>query len=105
MRSEYERKRKALFIGIIYLMFILAGLALGLALAHRGDKSETISTTITVKQGDTLWSIAEENCPNQDPRKTIHQIKKDNAIKNFIYPGDKLVVPREVKPVQEAAQK
>lgn len=51
---------------------------------------------IVVKPGDTLWEIAEENCPNQDPRKTIFEIKKLNNLEGHIQPHQSLTVPKQV---------
>jgi len=64
----------------------------------------TTQTEVTVQQGDSLWSIAETNCPNQDPREVIHNIEKTNRLGEFLHPGDVLTVPREVGLVQEASR-
>lgn len=53
-------------------------------------------TEVVVKDGDTLWEIAEEYCPSQDPRKITYQIKQDNALERPIRAGDRLVIPKEV---------
>ncbi|MBO8169321.1 MAG: LysM peptidoglycan-binding domain-containing protein [Thermoanaerobacteraceae bacterium] len=46
-----------------------------------------------VKEGDTLWSIAREYRPQDDPRKVVHEIKQANELKSAkIYPGQVLKV-------------
>jgi len=43
-----------------------------------------------VKEGDTLWAIANEfNYLNIDNREMVYEIKKNNELKSSrIYPGD-----------------
>ncbi|MCF6093115.1 LysM peptidoglycan-binding domain-containing protein [Microaerobacter geothermalis] len=50
---------------------------------------------VTVKKGDTLWSIASQvNKKGVDLYKMIYYIKKTNGLKDhLIYPGQQLVIP------------
>ena len=52
---------------------------------------------VVVRSGDTLWSIAEDNVDENNPkdiRKIIYDIKKMNDLGNeFIQPGRLLKVP------------
>lgn len=50
-----------------------------------------------VSQGDTLWDIAKEHHPEHDPRKVIYLIRKINDIDPLIHPGDRIMIPVEVK--------
>ena len=42
--------------------------------------SENKVNTFTVRQGQTLWSIARQIAPEQDPRDVIIKIKLDNHL-------------------------
>ncbi len=68
------------------------------------DKTTTELTTITVNQGDTLWSIAESYCPNEDPRKVIYEIGQANHLGEYLLPGEVLIVPQEITPLKEASR-
>lgn len=90
-----------LIVGIIYLVLLASAIIFGIFVSHL-KQVDTKLSTITVQQGDTLWSIAEDNCPNQDPRKVIDQIKEHNRLEKYLSPGERLIVPREIRPAQEA---
>lgn len=50
---------------------------------------------IVINKGDTLWSIALENMPDDyDVRKMVYEIREFNNLDNAtIYPGDIIKVP------------
>lgn len=71
-----------------------AALSGGSALAS----GETVATadfeTVTVMPGDTLWAIAEEVAPAEDPRTVIHEIEKLNALSSgSLQVGQQLAIP------------
>jgi len=51
---------------------------------------------IIVEQGDSLWSIACEFYPNQDPRYTVSVIRDLNGLQNnpTVIPGQILNIPK-----------
>lgn len=50
--------------------------------------------TYHVKQGDTLWQLAEEiNSANEDPRIIIAAIKKVNDIGSSLNINQKIIIP------------
>ena len=52
------------------------------------------SRTYHVKQGDTLWQLAEEiNSVNEDPRIIIAAIKKVNDIGSSLKINQKIIIP------------
>ena len=52
---------------------------------------------VTVKSGDTLWSIANEYSDGEkDVRELIHEIKKHNSLKNSnLIVGQKIEIPTD----------
>ena len=57
------------------------------------QKYTFVETTYIVEQGDSLWSIASNYCPDSmDLRSYIHKIQEENNIDSLIYPGQKLTV-------------
>lgn len=53
-------------------------------------------TTITVSPGDTLWSIAEEVAPTEDPRDVVDALARLNTIDaGGLQAGQTLAVPAE----------
>ena len=63
-----------------------------------GTESSSAQTTsfeyITVMSGDTLWSIAEENAPNRDPRDFIDDIiALNNLSDSVVDAGMRLALP------------
>jgi len=83
------RWRYPLFVLILALIFI----ALFSFFAH--SEEPTTIATVTVRSGDTLWSLAREHGdPNSDPRNTVYVIRQINDLDSpQIYPGQKLQVP------------
>jgi len=96
-----KKTPQPVMVGIIYFVLLISAIAFGVFVSHL-DKPETKLTSVTVQQGDTLWSIAEENCPNQDPREVVQEIESRNRLGEYLCPGDKLIVPQGIRPAQEA---
>ena len=50
---------------------------------------------VTVRRGDSLWSIAEQYCPvGEDIRNFIYEIKKENSLSDpNLSVGQKILVP------------
>jgi nucleoid-associated protein YgaU len=55
------------------------------------------STSYVVRQGDTLWSIAQRLSPDEDPRPVVDALAAVNGLDpGALVPGQALVVPSEV---------
>jgi len=64
----------------------------GMATATDADPAEL--SYVTVSGGDSLWSIAEEIAPGEDPREVIAQLLRFNELSSVgVVPGQQLAVP------------
>lgn len=72
----------------------------GSALASRDAGAATGSfTTITVSSGDSLWTIAQEVAPYDDPRDVVDAIVRLNALESVtVQAGQSLAIPAEFAP-------
>jgi hypothetical protein len=92
------RRGRAVVATLTILVFGAAILVLGLraagALTDGPRFSET--TSVQVGAGQTLWSIAVETNPDQDPRIVIDEIVKINGLRTAgdVVPGQTLIVPK-----------
>lgn len=50
-------------------------------------------TQITVVEGDSLWSIAQEVAPQRDPRDVVSEIVELNHLRGTLTVGTELLVP------------
>ena len=72
-------------------------LVLGLCLCLFGAVSESEPERIryTVSCGDTIWSIATENCPDMNTEKAVYLIRQWNGCGDcVIHAGDVLEIPK-----------
>ncbi len=92
----FNPKRFTIFISICLALLILISVFIlgSLSVQGRGEKNYA---RVHIHSGDTLWNIAEQyNERNQDLRKFIHQIMKENDMETaMIYPGESIKIPLE----------
>jgi LysM repeat protein len=60
-------------------MAVLAVL-LGFGFAHGVQGTAPVYETVTVQPGDTLWSLAERQYPNEDVRGRVVEIERANGL-------------------------
>lgn len=85
----YKRLKFVLFSIAITLIFILA-----VARVTESKSTTDIQyVTYIVQPGQTLWDIAKELHPGEDPRRLIFQIREVNDITPIIQPGQAIKVP------------
>lgn len=96
MRLKIKDKRK--FERFITLSFIVVALLVFFFVNISNPKfvegsSETMNSVI-VKQGDTVWSIANNIDTDRDVRHVVDDILNLNDLDtSSVYPGDKLYIP------------
>jgi len=83
---------------VISTLVASAIIALGLLFAgpgaQAGAESGGDAPVYTVLAGETLWTIALDLAPGQDPRITIDQLMRANNLRSAdIRPGDVLLLP------------
>ncbi len=83
-----------IFVSVLALNFLIFGIA---APKHSSATEILEPIVVTVKSGDTLWSIASEHCDDEsDVRDMIYEIKKLNSLKNSnLRIGQKLEIPTD----------
>jgi hypothetical protein len=91
--------RRGRLIVVLTMMALLV--AVGLVLGHgssqaagRGSAAAT-SRTLTVRPGETLWSVAARIAPHSDPRLVVADIEARNHLDGVeVRAGQQLRVPR-----------
>lgn len=80
------------------LMAVAAGAAQAAGSGHGGRAGRQAESTVarmTVRPGDSLWSVAQRAAPDADARIVIQEIVQLNKLPGtVIYPGEQLLVPR-----------
>ncbi|MQA79294.1 MAG: LysM peptidoglycan-binding domain-containing protein [Streptosporangiales bacterium] len=94
-RWRLTRRGRAVVLGV--LVALLTAAVVGLGAARYGNAAPTPGAervTVTVGEGDTLWSIAAAAAPQADRRATVDRIVEVNGLDGSrIEPGQRLVVP------------
>jgi Tfp pilus assembly protein FimV len=68
----------------------------GAALASHAAGAPVHYQTVTVHTGDTLWGIAQEVAPHDDPRDVVDAIVSLNALDQVtLIPGQRIAIPRQ----------
>ena len=96
------------------LLFVLTLSAIIIAVKIDGVENSSLlansrynNTEVIVQPGDTLWSIAQAQVPNEDPRDVVDSIKKLNQLKSAdIFPGQvlQITVKQNVQLVQNTKE-
>lgn len=93
------RRGRAVVASVIASGIIAVGLLFVSPGAQAGAESSGEAPVYTVLAGETLWSIATELAPAQDPRVTIDQLMRANDLRSAgISPGDVLLLPSGISP-------
>jgi LysM domain len=94
-RTHVRRRRMTLTAAATVLLAVLlgpVGHALQAGAAVRG--AEPVGSTVLVRPGDSLWTIARRVEPGVDPRALVAAISEVNDVAAAgLVPGQRLVVP------------
>lgn len=90
-----QRGRRALLVALaIPVAFIGTFGALQVSGAVAGSEQVEVQfDTVTVQHGDTLWGLAEQIAPGQDPRDVIVELQNLNGLSSAVVPGQVLSIP------------
>jgi nucleoid-associated protein YgaU len=93
VRMHRRRRRLAATMTLALLAGVWAG-PVG-RIAGGGDQVGLAArSSYVVRQGDTLWSIAQRVAPGEDPRPLVDAITAANGVEaRAIVPGQTLLVP------------
>jgi hypothetical protein len=96
-RLRLTRRGRAVFTGLAVVPLLIAGLVFGLgaggAVATRDAASDSL-TWVTVDAGQSLWDLAAEIAPAEDPREFAAQVAAFNQLEStVIQPGQELAIP------------
>jgi LysM repeat protein len=88
------RRGRVVISTLVASAIVAVGLLFAGPGAQAGAESGSEAPIYTVLAGETLWSIAKELAPSQDPRVTIDQLMRANNLRTAeIRPGDVLRLP------------
>jgi hypothetical protein len=90
------RGRRVLIAAVaaLVLVLLLVGGLLGAQGAAADDVDAVPGSTVVVKPGESLWSIAVEAAPGADPRETVALIRQLNGLGSEpVLAGQQLVLP------------
>ncbi|HVD02844.1 MAG TPA: LysM domain-containing protein [Candidatus Dormibacteraeota bacterium] len=87
----WERERR-----VITRLAVTAALMGALMTTGVLGSQRSAGSWVTVRAGQSLWSIASQHYPETDPRQAILDIQaKNRLLGQFIYPGERLLLPAE----------
>lgn len=87
-----KKRRRFMFFMSLLLIITCCGFS---SSRSRVSADDTAYISVYVTHGDTLWTIAAKNNPDQkDIRTRVHEIKKCNKLlSSTIHAGDELIIP------------
>ncbi|WP_316568584.1 LysM peptidoglycan-binding domain-containing protein [Neobacillus sp. YIM B06451] len=91
----------------VVLLIFFSSLCAGAVSYFSKPATEDTYMTITVKEGDSIWAVAEELAErhSMDRSDIINWVKKNNELaSDTIYPGDKIIVPIKKLTISEGQQ-
>jgi hypothetical protein len=91
------RRGRLFVVGGLMATMVLAGIVGGHGSSQAAGHGSVAATsrTLTVKPGDTLWSVAARIAPHSDPRLVVADIESRNhLVGGQVRAGEQLRVPR-----------
>ncbi len=95
-RRKLQQLRRRKMICAMFCCLFMITLLITCVYAKATNAPAAPPLTVQVEAGDSLWSLAQKYCPNQDIRTAILEIKELNQLKgDIIFQGDLLLIPAE----------
>ncbi|MEX2441888.1 MAG: LysM peptidoglycan-binding domain-containing protein [Pontimonas sp.] len=87
------RRGRVVLAGLVALPVLVLSLLFATPGAQAGAEDGGVEL-YTVLSGESLWDIAEDISPNQDPRIVIDRLLRANGLNSAgLQPGQQLVIP------------
>ncbi|AVG24172.1 LysM-like protein [Pontimonas salivibrio] len=87
------RRGRLVLVGLISLPVLVMSLLFATPGAQAGAEDGTVEL-YTVLAGESLWDIAEDIAPEQDPRVVIDRLLSANGLTaTGLQPGQQLIIP------------
>ena len=81
---------------LLLALFAASAFSMGRVSAGATDEARPVVSYVTVKPGETLWTIAERVAPAADPRDTVARLLEINGIEpGQLRAGQRLAVPAQ----------
>lgn len=89
-RRKIMRRRRRITVSVLFVLIMTVVISCVAA-----NKAEDEFIKVVVSNGDSVWTIARENNPEDiDVRKLVTKIIRANNIKNgMIFAGQELIIP------------
>jgi|GEM_PF-2854245 len=94
---------KKIIVRVLLPLILLGMLGGDSAMARTAPENSTAVAAdasykiVVVMRGDSLWKIAGTHCPDLNTRTAVDEMLRINKVGKYIYPGDKLKVPLNIK--------
>jgi LysM repeat protein len=98
-RLRLTRRGRTVLTTLASAPLVFAALAFALNGGMATATIEEGSTSyVTVEAGQSLWQLAEEVAPGEDPREVVAQLLRANALESAeIFPGQQLALPNQYR--------
>ncbi|WP_309714138.1 LysM peptidoglycan-binding domain-containing protein [Pseudolysinimonas sp.] len=101
-RLRLSRRGRVVISALAAIPLVIAALVFGLgaggAVATHGAAGDSL-TWVTVDGGQSLWDLAAEIAPTEDPREFAAQVAAFNQLDStVIQPGQELAIPPQYSP-------
>lgn len=94
MSRTHVRRRRTFAVGLA-LMVAVALMGPVAGAVTRSAEGAHADATYVVRSGDTLWDVAQQVAPRQDPRVVVQLLEDANRVDaGSLVPGQTLVIPR-----------
>ncbi|MCW4386778.1 hypothetical protein OH146_13440 [Salinibacterium sp. SYSU T00001] len=95
-RLRLTRRGRIVFTTLAATPLVVIALLLGLngGMATATNSSGAPLESVTISAGQSLWAVASEVAPNEDPREVIARFVEVNQLDSVeVVPGQRLFVP------------